>query len=327
MKSPLRRSITLAALSAGALAALPIAHAQTDWPARPVTFLEPYGPGTTLDAITRVLAERLGTQWKVPVIVDHKPGANGVIGTDYVARAAADGYTVLFTGPGHYTNEVLMGKVPYDVGRDFKPVARLASVMLVLVVPTNSPFHSVKELVDHAKKNPGKLTYSSGGSGSSQHLAAASFQQVAGIELMHVPYKTQSAAVIDIISGEVNFGFAALTTAAAQLKGGKLRALAVTGPRRSQALPDLPTVAELGYPGWEYFSFNAVFVPTATPDEVVRRISDGLSAQMRSPAMADLARAQGFENDFADVRAWSAAQASERKKWQDLIRVSGAKLE
>jgi tripartite-type tricarboxylate transporter receptor subunit TctC len=327
MKSRLRRSMTLAALSTWALAALPTAHAQTDWPTRPVTFLEPYGPGTTLDAITRVLAEKLGTQWKQPVIVDHKPGANGVIGTDFVARAPADGYTILFTGPGYYTNEVLMSKVPYDIGRDFKPVARLASVMLVLVVPTNSPFHTVKDLVDYAKKNPGKLTYSTGGSGSSQHLAAASFQHATGVDLMHVPYKTQSAAVIDIISGEVNFGFAALTTAAAQLKGGKLRALAVSGPRRSQGLPDLPTVAELGYPGWEYFSFNAVFVPAATPDDVVRKISDGLSAQMRSPAMADLARAQGFENDFADVGAWSAAQPSERKKWQDLIRVSGAKLE
>jgi len=328
MKSPLRRSMTLAALSSWALAALPTVHAQTtDWPTRPVTFLEPYGPGTTLDAITRVLAEKLGTQWKQPVIVDHKAGANGVIGTDYVARAPADGYTVLFTGPGHYSNEVLMNKVPYDSARDFKPVARLASVMLVLVVPVNSPFNSIKDLVDAAKKSPNKLTYASGGSGSSQHLSAASFQHAAGVEFMHIPYKTQSAALIDIISGEVNFGFAALTTAAAQLKGGKLRALAVTGPRRSQALPDLPTVAELGYPGWAYFSFNAVFVPAATPDAVVRKISDGLAEQMRSPAMAALGRTEGFESDFADVTAWTAAQASERKKWQDLIRISGAKLE
>jgi tripartite-type tricarboxylate transporter receptor subunit TctC len=312
---------------ATALMALAPAQAQTEWPNRPVTFLEPYGPGTTLDAITRFLSERLSTQWKVPIVVDNKPGANGVIGTDLVARAQGDGYTILFTGPGHYSNEVLMGKLPYDVMRDFKPVARLASVMLVLVVPTSSPFQSVKDLVDYAKKNPGKLSYATGGSGSSQHLSAASFAQMAGINMLHVPYKTQGAAVTDIISGQVSWGFAALTTAAAQLKGGRLRALAVTGPRRSQALPDLPTVAEQGYPGYEYFSFNAVYVPASTPDEIVRKISDGLAQHMRSPALAELARQQGFENDFADAQAWSAAQPAERKKWQDLIRVSGAKLE
>ncbi|CAN5558970.1 tripartite tricarboxylate transporter substrate binding protein [soil metagenome] len=309
------------------LLALAPVHAQTDWPTRPVTFLEPYGPGTTLDAITRFLSERLSAQWKVPIVVDNKPGANGVIGTDFVARAPGDGYTILFTGPGHYSNEVLMSKVPYDVMRDFKPVARLASVMLVMVVPTSSPFQSVKDLVDYAKKNPGKLTYATGGSGSSQHLSAASFAQMAGINMLHVPYKTQGAAVTDIIGGQVSWGFAALTTAAAQLKGGKLRALAVTGPRRSQALPDLPTVAEQGYPGYEYFSFNAVYVPASTPDDIVRKISDGLAQHMRSPALVELARQQGFENDFADAQAWSASQSAERKKWQDLIRVSGAKLE
>lgn len=325
MHSPLRRSLALGALGVGVLGALP-ARAQSGWPTRAVTFLEPYGPGTTLDAITRVLSERLGLLWNVPVIVENKPGANGVIGTDLVARAAPDGYTILFTGPGHFTNDLLIGKVPYEVVRDFKPVARLASVMLVLVVANDSPFHSVKDLVEYARKNPGKLTYASGGSGSSQHLAAASFQQAAGVEFMHVPYKTQSAAVIDIIGGRVSFGFAALTTAAAQLKGGKLRALAVTGPRRSQALPDLPTVAELGWPGWSYFSFNAVYVPAATPEAIVRKLSDDLATQMRSPTMAELSRNEGFENDFAGSTEWTAMQPAERKKWQDLIKVSGAKL-
>ncbi|QJW83819.1 tripartite tricarboxylate transporter substrate binding protein [Ramlibacter terrae] len=302
-------------------------HAQADWPSRPVTFLQPYAPGTNLDGITRHPAEKLGTQWKVPVVVENKAGANGVIGTEAAARSAGDGYTWLFTGPGHFTNEVLMGKVPFDPLKDFKPVARPASVMLVLVVPANSPHQSVKDLVDFAGKNPGKLSYASAGSGSAQHLSAAAFQHAAGVQLLHVPYKTQAQAVTDTISGEVNFTFAALTTASAQLKAGRLRALAVTGPRRSQSLPDLPTVAESGVPGYEFFSFNAVFVPAKTPDDIVRKFSDALGAAIRTPQFAELAKNRGFESDYADMQAWGAAVVGERKKWGDLIRLSGAKNE
>ncbi len=324
MKTILR---TLLAAGLLAVAAIPAARAQADWPNRPVTFLQPYAPGTNLDGITRYLAERLGAQWKVPVVVENKAGANGVIGTDAAARSAPDGYTWLFTGPGHFTNEVLMGKVPFDPLRDFKPVARLASVMLVLVVPTDSPFKSVKELVDFAKKNPGKVSYASAGSGSAQHLSAASFQHASGAQFLHVPYKTQAQAVTDTIGGQVNFTFAALTTAGAQLKGGRLRALAVTGPRRSQSLPELPTVAEAGVPGYEFFSFNAVFVPANTPDEIVRKFSDALGAAIRTPQFAEMAKVQGFESDYADAQAWGGMVVAERKKWTDLIRISGAKNE
>lgn len=317
---------SLLAATALALAALPAANAQ-DWPNRPVTFLQPYAPGTNLDGITRHLAEKMGTQWKVPVVVENKAGANGVIGTEAAARAAPDGYTWLFTGPGHFTNEVLMGKIPFDPMRDFKPVARLASVMLVLVVPANSPFQSMKDVLEFARKNPGKLSYASAGSGSAQHLSAAGFQHAANLQLLHVPYKTQAQALTDTIGGQVHFTFAALATATAQLQAGRLRALAVTGPRRSQSLPDMPTVAESGVPGYEFFSFNAVFVPARTPDDVVRKFSEALGAVIRTPQFAELARAQGFESDYADVQAWSAIVPGERKKWVDMIRISGARNE
>lgn len=318
------RSLLAATLFSAAAAQL--AHAQ-DWPSRAVVFLQPYAPGTNLDAITRYLAERLGSQWKVPVVVENRAGANGVIGTQAAAKSAPDGYTWLFTGPGHYTNEVLMGKVPFDPVRDFKPVARLASVMLVLVVPANSPFQTMKELLEFARKNPGKVSYASAGSGSAQHLSAAAFQQAAGVQFLHVPYKTQAQAVTDTLSGQVDFTFAALATAAVQLKGGRLRGLAVTGPRRSQSLPELPTVAEAGVPGYEFFSFNAVFVPANTPDDVVRKFSDALGNLIRTPQFAELSRTLGFESDYADTIAWSAAVPAERKKWTELIRISGAKLE
>jgi len=314
-------------IAAIALAAslLQLAQAQ-EWPSRPVTFLQPYGPGTNLDAITRYLAGVMGPQWKQPIVVEHKAGANGVIGTEQVARSSGDGYTWLFTGPGHFTNEVLMGKVPFDQ-KDFKPVARLASVMLVLVVPADSPFKSVSDIIDAAKKNPGKVSYASAGSGSAQHLSAAAFQHASGAQFLHVPYKTQAAALTDTLSGQVSFSFSALATAKAQLASGRIRAIAVTGPRRSQSLPELPTVAESGVPGYAFFSFNAVFVPSATPDEVIRKFSDALGAATRAPQFADMAKSQGFESDYADVQAWGAAVPLERKKWQDLIRVSGAKNE
>jgi tripartite-type tricarboxylate transporter receptor subunit TctC len=257
-------------------------------------------------------------------VVEHKAGANGVIGTEQVARSSGDGYTWLFTGPGHFTNEVLMGKVPFDQ-KDFKPVARLASVMLVLVVPADSPFKLVSDIIEAAKKNPGKVSYASAGSGSAQHLSAAAFQHASGAQFLHVPYKTQAAALTDTLSGQVSFSFSALATAKAQLASGRIRAIAVTGPRRSQSLPELPTVAESGVPGYAFFSFNAVFVPATTSDEVIRKFSDALGAAIRTPQFADMAKSQGFESDYADVQAWGAAVPSERKKWQDLIRVSGAK--
>lgn len=303
-----------------------LVHA-AEWPTKTITFFQPYGPGTNLDSITRFLAERMGTEFKVPIVVENKAGANGVIGTEMVARMPADGYTFLFTGPGHFTNEVLMSKVPFDPIKDFKPVARLASVMLVLVVPKASPFNSVKDIVEYAKKNPGKVSYASAGSGSAQHLSAAGFSAATGVSLLHVPYKTQAQATTDTIGGQVDFTFAALTTAGAQIKAGNLRALAVTGPRRTQSLPDLPTVAESGYPGYEFFSFNAVFVSAATPDEIVRKFSDSLAVLVKTPRFLELSRLQGFEIDFADSTAWAAMMTSERKKWADLIRTSGAKLE
>lgn len=297
-----------------------------DWPNRPVTFSQPYGPGTNLDAITRYLAGVMGPAWKQSIVVENKAGANGVIGTELVARTPGDGYTWLFTGPGHFTNEVLMGKVPFEQ-KDFKPVARLASVMLVLVVPADSPFKSVMDIVDAARKNPGKVSYASAGSGSAQHLSAAAFQHASGVQFLHVPYKTQAAALTDTLGGQVDFTFSALATAKAQLASGRARAIAVTGPRRSQSLPELPTVAESGVPGFVFFSFNAVFVPAATPDNVIRKFSDALGAAIRTPQFAEMAKSQGFESDYADVQAWSAAVPLERKKWQDLIRISGAKNE
>src|SRR5690606_25291993 len=161
---------------------------ESNWPERQVLFVQPYGPGTALDTATRFLAARLEKEWRQPIVIENKPGANGVIGTQAVARAAPDGYTFLFTGPGHFSNEFLLETIPCDPIKDFDPVARLATVMLVLVTQESSPFSNVEDLISFAKKNPGKLTYSSGGVGSSQHLSAALLASKTGIDVLHVPY-------------------------------------------------------------------------------------------------------------------------------------------
>jgi tripartite-type tricarboxylate transporter receptor subunit TctC len=311
----------------GTLCAMPATAAENDWPSKAITFLQPYGPGTALDAVTRHIAGQLSAQWKVPIVVVNRAGANGLIGTEAAARSAPDGYTFLFTGPGHFTNELLISKVPFDAVKDFTPVARIASVMLVLMVPRASPFNSVRELVGYAKSNPGKLSYASGGSGSSQHLSAASFLAQAGISALHVPYKTQAQALTDTVGGQVSFSFAAMATAAGQFKGGKIKALAVSGPRRSQTLPEVPTLAESGLPGYEFFSFNAIFVPAGTPEGIVRKFSDALGPIVRSPEFEALIRAQMIESDFADSREWAAAIPAEKNRWTELVRTSGARKE
>jgi tripartite-type tricarboxylate transporter receptor subunit TctC len=299
--------------------------ARAEWPERSLRFIEPYAPGTALDAQVRHIANELGPKLKMPIVVEHRAGANGLIGTDAVAKSAPDGYTFLFTGPGHYTNEFLMKSIPYDSLKDFKPVARLASPMLALVVPASSPYNNLKELLAAARQQPGKLTYSSGGSGSASHLATAGLLSAAKVQVLHVPYKTQAQALTDTVSGQVDFTLTGIPTAAAQLKAGRLKALAVTGTRRSETLPDVPTVAEQGIEGYSFASFSGVFAPAGTPDDIVRRFSSLLAEEVKKQAFVEMTRIQGIDIDFADWKSWDSR--AERKKWQDLITTSGAQPE
>lgn len=304
---------------------LPMVSASAQWPERALMFLEPYAPGTALDAQARHIANELSPKLKVPIVIEHHAGANGLIGTEAAARAAPDGYAFLFTGPGHFTNEFLMKSIPYNPLKDFRPVARLASPMLALVVPASSPYNSLKELLEAARKSPGKLSYSSGGTGSASHLATAALLNAANVNVLHVPYKTQAQAMTDTVGGHVDFTMTAIPTAAAQLKAGKLKGLAVTGTKRSVTLPDLPTVAEQGIAGYSFASFSGVFAPMETPDEIVRRMSALLADEVKSEGFRKMADAQGIDIDFADWKSWDSA--TERSKWQEMIRISGAKPE
>jgi len=321
----MRKGLLAAILAITASIPCAVQAQEAKWPERPVTFLQPYGPGTALDAATRFFATRLEPLWGHPIVIENRSGANGVIGTQAVARAKPDGYTFLFTGPGHFSNEFLMESIPFDPIKDFEPVARIATVMLVMVVPKSSPFNTIKDLITYAKAHPGKLTYSSGGVGSSQHLSSALFSSMAGIDVLHVPYKTQTQALVDIVSGEVNFGFAALATAAAQLESGGLKALAVSGPKRSRSLPNVPTVAEEGVPGYSFYSFNAVFAPAGTPAHVVNTVSTDLQKIAGSDAFQQLLKTQGIESDFLPAKEWAASVAQERELWKKAAEAGKAK--
>lgn len=322
----IRRTAVAALVAACTVLAGP-AQAQDAWPERSITLIQPYAPGTATDASSRFIAQRLGEKWKVPLVMDHRAGANGIIGTELAARAAPDGYTFMITSTGYFTNEAMVAKLPYDPLKSFVPVAKVGAVQLLLVVPATSAFKSVKELVDFARANPGKLTFASGGNGSSQHLAGAMLSTLTGVQLTHVPYKSQVPAAVGTSTGEVDFSFAAITTARPLVAAGKLRILAVSGARRSASYPELPTVAESGVPGYDYVANTFFFAPAKTPLAIVQKMSDAVGVVARGDGYKDFTKSIGMEAEFLGHAEWSAGIQAERERWLQVVRASGAKPE
>ncbi|RZL89004.1 MAG: tripartite tricarboxylate transporter substrate binding protein [Variovorax sp.] len=305
-------------------------HAQpaaSAWPERTITLIQPYAPGTATDASSRFIAQKISEKWKVPLVMDHRAGANGLIGTEIAARAAPDGYTMMITSTGYFTNEAMIARIGYDPLKSFVPVAKVGAVQLLLVVPSTSRFSNVKELVDYAKANPGKLSYASGGSGSSQHLSASLLSTLSGAQLLHVPYKGQVPAAVGTSTGEVDFSFAAITTARPLVDAGKLKILAASGAQRSASYPSVPTVAEAGLTGYEYVANTFFFAPAGTPDAIVRKMSDAIGEVARSPDYRDFAKSIGMEAPYTGHGEWLQTIASERQHWLKIVRDSGAKPE
>ena len=322
----IRRTAVAALVAACTFFTGPV-RAQDAWPERTITLIQPYAPGTATDASSRFIAQRLSEKWKVPLVMDHRAGANGIIGTELAARAAPDGYTFMITSTGYFTNEAMVAKLPYDPLKSFVPVAKVGAVQLLMVVPATSPFKSVRELVDFARANPGKLTFASGGSGSSQHLAGAMLSTLTGVQLTHVPYKSQVPAAVGTSTGEVDFSFAAITTARPLIAAGKMRILAVSGARRSASYPDLPTVVESGVPGYDYVANTFFFAPAKTPLAIVQKMSDAVGVVARSDDYKEFTRSIGMEAEFLGHAEWSAGIQAERERWLQVVRASGAKPE
>jgi tripartite-type tricarboxylate transporter receptor subunit TctC len=297
------------------------------WPSKPVKLVVPYPPGGPTDIVARVVAERLTAQTGQSFIVDNRAGAGGNLGADIVAKAPADGYTLLVATTAHAINKSLFKNLNYDVQRDFTPVSLLTQGPLVLVVNPAFPAKNVGELIALAKARPGSVSFASSGNGQSTHLAAELFASMAGAPMMHVPYKGSAPALNDLIAGQVPLMFDTMLSAMPHVKSGRLRALAITGAERSPAAPDLPTVAESGLPGYQAYAWNGLLAPAGTPPAVVNRLSEELKTALTQPAVQEKFSAQGFAATWTAPAQTATFLETEIEKWGRIVQQSGAKVE
>ena len=299
------------------------------YPAKPIRFVVPYPPGGPLDIMARGVGAKLTESWGQAVIVDNRAGAGGNIGADFVAKSVADGYTLLMGAVAtHAINPSLYGKVPYDPVKDFAPVAMVAVVPNILVVHPSLAANSVKELIELARAKPGYLNFGSGSSGSTGHLAGELFKTMAGIDMAHIPYKGAAAAMQDLLSGQVQLMFDNLANSLPQVKAGRLRALAVTTVQRSASVPDLPTVAESGLPGFDLTTWFGVMVPAGTPAEIVARLNAEIVRALGSRELKERLAAMGAEPPPNNTpERFAAFIRSESAKYAAVVRSSGARVE
>ncbi|RYZ05410.1 MAG: tripartite tricarboxylate transporter substrate binding protein [Comamonadaceae bacterium] len=314
-------------LLAACAAALSFSTAAQDFPSRPVKIIAPTAPGTGTDVTARFLADRLAREWNQSVIVENKVGANGILGADFAAKAAPDGYTLLMGLSGLFVNKSLYRSIPYDPVKDFRVLLGVNDLYLALVVPASSPFKTVKDLTDHAARDPGKVTYGSAGSGSTTHLGPALFGSMANVQFTHVPYKGGAQAITDTISGQVDFAFTAIATAAPQLASGRLRALAVSGAQRAKGLPNVPTLAESGLSGFNVSSKTFIAAPAGLPDAIAQKITAAVAKIIATPDYQKFLEAQGFEAETRTPAQYQGVAAEEVKHWAEIVRISGAKAD
>jgi tripartite-type tricarboxylate transporter receptor subunit TctC len=318
------RSATLLLLACAAFAAG--AHAQS-WPAKPVRVVVPFPAGGPTDVLMRAIADRLSAQLGQPVVVENKPGAGGSIGADLVAKSAPDGYTYVMATSSTHSIGPYLAKLPYDPQRDFAPVAWVGNATNLLTVSNTLGVGSVRELVDLARRNPGKLNYASSGIGTVVHLTSEHFANMAGIKLTHVPYKGIQHAVPDLMSGQVSILFDNIMTALPHIRAGKLRALGISSPQRSPLAPDIPTVAEAGVPGFESIVWFGIFAPAGTPRPVVERMNAELNRAVQDPAVRERFATLGFEPAGGTPAEFSAVVAAHAQKWSKVIRDANVKAE
>jgi tripartite-type tricarboxylate transporter receptor subunit TctC len=299
-----------------------------NWPTKPIRLIVPFPPAGGTDIVARTVAPHLSAALGQQIVIDNKPGAGGTIGTDMAAKSAGDGYTlVMATTSTHAVAPNLNPKLSYDPLKDFAPVINVNTGPNVLVVTTSLPVKSVKELIAHAKVNPGKLTFSSSGAGTVYHLTGEMFKMMAGVDMVHIPYKGSAQAFPDLISGQISMMFDATTSVMPHVKSGKLRTLAITSARRSPVIPDLPTVMEAGVPGFESEIWIGLFAPAGTPREIVARLNAETNKVLARGDVREAFSLQGTDPVGGTSEQFAAQIRADLARWGKVIRDAGVKLE
>ena len=305
------------------VAATWLGAATAQYPNKPLRLIVPFAPGGSTDIFARLIGERVAPALGQPVVVENRAGAAGNIGAEAVVRSAPDGYTLLMATTGVMAiNNALYKNMTYDAAKDLEPVVYVASITNVLIVPPDLPAKSVADLIVMAKKEPGKLTFASSGAGASTHMSAELFKSMTGTDILHVPYKGSGPALPDLMSGRVSMMFENAPGAVPHIKAGKVRALAQTGLKRSPAMPDVPTIAESGVPGYESLSWSGIAVPAGTPRAVIERLNKDLNAVLATPEMRQKLGEQGAESIGGPPEAFAKHIRAEREKWSQVIRTA-----
>ncbi len=312
------------ALAVAGLIPSPGALAQK-YPEKAVRIVVPFAAGGGTDIIARIIAQKLADDWGRNVVVDNRPGGGPVIGSELVARSTADGYTLLLTANPHSSNPALVAKLPYDTARDFAAVTMTASAPLLLVVHPTLPVRTVQELIAHAKARPTPLAYATSGNGGPQHLAGELFKYMAGVAMLHVPYKGGAPALTDLLGGQVQLSFASLLTSLPHIRAGRLRALGLTSSQRLETNPDIPTVAEAGVPGFEYLTWYGVFAPGATSRPLVAKIQADMARVLTSPEVKERLARDGVQAVGNRPGEFDAFIKKEIEKVTKLVRMAGIK--
>jgi tripartite-type tricarboxylate transporter receptor subunit TctC len=324
------RAGMIAAFSVFSLIAAPghAAESAQSFPSKPIRIIVPYSPGGTTDLLARSVGKYLTEAWKQPVVVENKPGANGMLGADAVAKAPADGYTLGVGAAGALSaNSSLYAQMPFDALKDFKPVTGLAAIPFVIIGNPSVPAHTMKDLLALAKAQPGKLSIAHGGNGTAMHLSAALFSQMADVKMVEVPYKGSGPAALGVLAGNVPLAVVDLPSALQQIKAGKLIAYAVTSPQRLPQLPDVPTVAEAGLPGYESIGWFGVVAPAGTPQAIVNRLNAEITGALNDEKIKATMRGLGVEPMPMKPEVFDAYIRSETQKWAKVIHDANIKLD
>jgi tripartite-type tricarboxylate transporter receptor subunit TctC len=311
---------------AAALFSTAFAYAQT-YPARPIRMIVPFPPGGSTDLVARVVAQKMSDAWGQQVVVDNRPGANGMIGTDLVAKAAPDGYTIVLGTIGPMAINASLYKMPYDIDRDLAPITYTANIANVLVVNPSVPAKDVKELIALGKAKPGTLTFGSSGTGGAPHMAVELFKILAKVNVVHVPYKGGGPSMTDAVGGQITGSFASMPSAVGFIKAGKLRALGVSADRRSPALPEVPTVAEAGVKGFAVLDWQGLFGSAKTPPEIVNKLNAEVVRTLAMPDVVERLTAAGVEIQTSTPKAFGDFVRAEIRKWGGVVKEAGVKVE